>query len=70
MSDHLASPAFGLVRGGRGSAGSRSLLSRWLRPLAVPAATATAFFASYAWGGLPWPYSSCQFHHAYGGVWG
>ena len=29
-----------------------------------------AFFASYAWGGWPWPYSSCQFHHSYGGVWG
>jgi hypothetical protein len=42
------------VRRGRGSEGCRSSSSRSL----------------HHWDGWAASYSSCQFHHAYGGVWG
>jgi hypothetical protein len=30
----------------------------------------TTALASQLCDGSAWPYSSCQFHHSYGGVWG
>lgn len=53
---------------GRGSAGSRSSLSGSLHH--CHDCTPRLTWLPHPWDGLASPYSSCQFHHTYGGVWG